>query len=226
MKLRHSLHRSRRGQSLVEFALVLPILFLITYGVIELSRLSTSWITLRHAADEAVRYAVTGSGFTSGSGVREAAIAETAKTAMRGTLVKDVASSEPCYFKVTIRSSSSTGNPNEANNAGGPNEYVRVTLQYNHPFLIGLIGHGYVPLTVSSLNINERFARPTNASVYMTTPQLPSTPVATFTPTPTPTNTPIPAPTNTSEISPTSTSTSLPTATYTRTPRPTRTKRP
>jgi hypothetical protein len=51
---------SRRGQTLVEFALTLPILLMLMFGVIEFARIFQAWITLQNAARAAARYAVTG----------------------------------------------------------------------------------------------------------------------------------------------------------------------
>ncbi|MCZ7539579.1 MAG: pilus assembly protein [Anaerolineae bacterium] len=52
--------RGRRGQTLVEFALTLPILLMLMFGVIEFARIFQAWITLQNAARAAARYAVTG----------------------------------------------------------------------------------------------------------------------------------------------------------------------
>jgi Flp pilus assembly protein TadG len=53
-------HRSRlRGQSgaaAVEFALVLPVLLLLLFGIIEFGRLMTTYSTVRSAGREAARY--------------------------------------------------------------------------------------------------------------------------------------------------------------------------
>ena len=49
-----------RGQSLVELALILPILLLLTLGVIEGARLAWVYITVQESAREATRYAVSG----------------------------------------------------------------------------------------------------------------------------------------------------------------------
>lgn len=54
------LPRSRRGQTMLEFALTLPILLLLMFGVIEFARIFQAWITLENAARSAARYAVTG----------------------------------------------------------------------------------------------------------------------------------------------------------------------
>ena len=52
--------RGRRGQTLVEFALTLPLLLLLLLGIIEFGRIFQAWVTLQNAARTAARYAVTG----------------------------------------------------------------------------------------------------------------------------------------------------------------------
>ncbi len=52
--------RRRRGQSLAEFALTLPILLLLMFGIIEFARIFQAWVTLQNAARTAARYAITG----------------------------------------------------------------------------------------------------------------------------------------------------------------------
>jgi hypothetical protein len=48
------------AQSMVEFALALPVLLLATFGVIEFGRLMQAWLALENGARFGVRYAVTG----------------------------------------------------------------------------------------------------------------------------------------------------------------------
>jgi hypothetical protein len=50
-----TLHRSEAGQSLVEFALVLPVLLLILLGIIQFGAVFNSLITLNAAAREGAR---------------------------------------------------------------------------------------------------------------------------------------------------------------------------
>lgn len=52
--------RSRRGQTIAEFALTLPLLLLLMFGIIEFGRIFQSWVTIQNAARQAARYAVTG----------------------------------------------------------------------------------------------------------------------------------------------------------------------
>ncbi|QSO48169.1 TadE/TadG family type IV pilus assembly protein [Alicyclobacillus mengziensis] len=49
-----------RGQSLVEFALVLPILLLLLLGIIDFGRVLSAYYVVDHAARDAVRYASVG----------------------------------------------------------------------------------------------------------------------------------------------------------------------
>jgi len=48
------------AQSMVEFAMALPVLLLATFGVVEFGRLLQAWLALENGARMAVRYAVTG----------------------------------------------------------------------------------------------------------------------------------------------------------------------
>ncbi|HEY8870492.1 MAG TPA: TadE/TadG family type IV pilus assembly protein [Candidatus Limnocylindrales bacterium] len=55
-----SSHRFRyrgAGQALVEFALILPILILVTVGVVDLARISTTWVSLINGVREGALYA-------------------------------------------------------------------------------------------------------------------------------------------------------------------------
>ncbi len=53
-------NRRRRGQTLAEFSLTLPILLILTFGTIEFGRVFQAWVTVQNAAREATRYATTG----------------------------------------------------------------------------------------------------------------------------------------------------------------------
>ncbi|MBZ0299416.1 MAG: pilus assembly protein [Anaerolineae bacterium] len=52
--------RRRKGQTLAEFAITLPILLILVFGVIEFGRVFQAWVTLQNAARTAARYASTG----------------------------------------------------------------------------------------------------------------------------------------------------------------------
>lgn len=55
----HDPRPAARGQSLVEFALLLPLLFTLFGAIVDMSRLYSSWITLEGATRDAAEYAAT-----------------------------------------------------------------------------------------------------------------------------------------------------------------------
>ena len=60
--MKKSTVRSRKspGQGLVEFALALPILLLLVFGLIEFARIFAAWLMVENSARTAARYASTG----------------------------------------------------------------------------------------------------------------------------------------------------------------------
>lgn len=50
---------SERGATLVEFAVVVPLLFLLIFGIVEMSRLIAEFTSIRTAAREGARFATT-----------------------------------------------------------------------------------------------------------------------------------------------------------------------
>ena len=53
-------HSSKNGQALIEFALVLPLLFLLIVNVVNYGGLIYAWIVVAHASRSAAQYTVTG----------------------------------------------------------------------------------------------------------------------------------------------------------------------
>ncbi len=72
--------RSSRGQSLVEFALTLPLLMLILIGTLDLGRITASYVILANAAREGARYGAAHPGDATG-------IAQRARAEASGTIV-------------------------------------------------------------------------------------------------------------------------------------------
>ena len=52
--------KSEKGQSLVEFALVLPLLILLLFGIIDFGRIFNAYLTIDHAGRDAARTASIG----------------------------------------------------------------------------------------------------------------------------------------------------------------------
>jgi len=101
------------GQELVEFALVLPLLLLIVFGVLDLGRLFHSSITMTNAAREGARYAMIHPDDV--VGIQEATLAEANNSGIDlSTSIIDVSCSLGC-------------------GSGLP---IRVSVQYNFTFLL------------------------------------------------------------------------------------------
>jgi TadE-like protein len=60
---RHGRHilRPERGQAVVEFALILPVLLLVLFGIVKMGIAATSWSNETHLANEAARFAAVNS---------------------------------------------------------------------------------------------------------------------------------------------------------------------
>ena len=64
---RRQLH-NQRGVAMVEFALVLPILLIVLFGIFDFGRAINYWIDATHLANETARYAAVGNKPTTCSG--------------------------------------------------------------------------------------------------------------------------------------------------------------
>ncbi len=141
---------ARRGQSLVEFALVAPLFFLLVFGITDFGRLFFTQETLQFALREAGRYAVTGRHMTVGTNTisRVDSIRSIAQQYAVGLL------SDPSAIQI---SSGTT-----TNFAGGPGQTVVVSLTTNLRLITPLIGNFFGPngeyvFTVSTAFKNEPF---------------------------------------------------------------------
>src|SRR5581483_8913865 len=75
--------KGERGQTLVEFSVVLLAFLMLVFGVIEFARLYESWVVVQHAAREGARYGVTGrADCAASSPSRETCIASPPQTSL------------------------------------------------------------------------------------------------------------------------------------------------
>ncbi len=173
---RRSLTCSTRGQGLVEFALILPLLLLLIFGILDFGRMLFIYANLFNAAREASRYALTDPG-------NQVAIQYEARS--RIVLVP------PEEVNITIWYDKG---PPTYRGITDPNhlvvgDRVIIDLRYNAEFITPLI-QPFAP----SLPIHV-VARRTIQRVHVIQTPTPAPP--TFTPTPTNTPTPGPSPTPT-----------------------------
>jgi len=225
----------QQAQTIVEFALMFPIILLILYGTMEFSRYMQAYLTVQHAAREGARYAVTGRSITGDPDDRPASIVAKARAAASGLRIAPRADT-PAY----------EANPNLPNDldvwlnpedAVDPDtrpkpftpEPITVTVTYNFeplfPIHIPTVG-GDITILPNLLTvvgqatmIVERIDRVTPEAEGTLPPSATAGPTSTSAPTPTTGPTFTPGPTSTSGP----TATSAPTATATNTPLPTAT---
>ena len=149
-----------KGQTLVEFALVLPIMLLLLFAIIEIARLLHAWVSIENGARFGVRYAVTGeyelvhcAGYPGGicdskaeeDGARIPSIKDNALSGSAGIL-RDLAAPDgaPGFLKITVcsnkknvvyfpsdSSASISADCQLTEDAGGPGNRVSVTLDFD-----------------------------------------------------------------------------------------------
>jgi Flp pilus assembly protein TadG len=134
----------------VEFAIVLPIFFLLVFGILDFGRLFYVEMTLQNAVRQAGRFAATGNHTTSNGNTlsRVASIVQVAQDAAP-TLNLSAAN---------IQISSLSGG---TGNAGGPDDTVTISisekLQLMTPLIARFFPGGIYSFTVSSTFRNEPF---------------------------------------------------------------------
>lgn len=144
---------SRRGQSVLEFALVAPFFFMLPFGVIDFGRLFFAYATVQHAMREAGRFAVTGGTMADPEYPRRAL--------SRVESIRQVALN--AAVGVDIRAVKVSSQGGGRNNAGGPGDLVKVSVRCVLPLATPLIGrlfnNGRFTFTSATTFRNEPFSR-------------------------------------------------------------------
>ena len=149
--------RGRRGQSLVEFAFVAPLFFLMIFGITDFGRLFFTKQTLQFALREAGRYAVTGQHLP---GVDP----NTGSAYTRVASIKKIASDKAAGLNVSnidVKAYNSNGQPDAVHPAGLPGETVVISLATDLTLITPFVGryfpNGKYTFTVSTTFRNEPF---------------------------------------------------------------------
>lgn len=128
-----------RAQSLVEFALVAPLFFLLVFGLIEGARLAWTYNTLTNATKEGSRYALV-HGARSGDPASSADVKDHMLDHSTG-----LSSGNLTVVRTWIDADDSGDNEND------PGDKVRIETSYRHTFVVGYIfGTDPIDLTASS----------------------------------------------------------------------------
>jgi Flp pilus assembly protein TadG len=149
----NALRRStdERGAVLVEFALVLPLLLILVFGMLEFGKAFNYWIDTTHLANEAARWAVVNN--NPGAGTLQEYIKSQANTIeLRDGGTASIPSGDEAEVCISF--------PSGTDNVGDP-VHVTVTATYHWiPFVGDRIGSANVTITGSATMRLE--ARPTN----------------------------------------------------------------
>jgi len=139
------------GQALIETAIGIVLLLLLTFSVIDAGMLFFAYLTLQNGVTEATRSAVTGQQANTASNPtrNEASIMRSMRNATPGLTIAD---SEFDFYDVT------DGTPG----TGGPDAVIRVTVTHPYPLispmLWPLVGKGgVINLAVSATMRNEHY---------------------------------------------------------------------
>jgi Flp pilus assembly protein TadG len=238
MRLKSSgLSKKGAGQGMVEFALILPLLLLMVYGVIEAGRLLFIYSAVFTSSREGARYG-SASGDVGGyiphyldcNGIMNA--------------VKRIASF------AGVQDSDIHIQYDHGPNTGAPfatscpsldpltlNDRIIVSVTAYYSPIVPLVNFSPIQITSHTARTILKdvdilgtppapYPTATNTPTNTATPTKTPTPTPTFTPSPTPTNTPTPTATSTGQPTATSTNTPTPTPTNTPTPTPTNTSTP
>lgn len=146
-----------RGQGIVEFAVIFPVLIVFVFMMIDGGILMGRYNQINHAAQEGGRIAATGADTQ--------AIVERVQAQANGVL-DDVPPDGRCFGQNQIcvervRGPDIDGQPRQA--AGEVGSYVKVTVRYRYDLLTPLNGFGLQDFDVSACAL-ARLERPTRAS--------------------------------------------------------------
>ena len=237
-----------RGQGIVEFTLVLPLILFILFFIIEMARLLHAYMAIENGARFGVRFAATGeynlsycSGFPGGlcdsRPEEDAARIPSIKDAARAgstSVLRDESRPQgiPGFFKVTVCSNKAgivyfpadvdaaiPADCQPVEDGGGPGDRVSVTVDFDHPLIAPILSSWWPSLHLTARR--EVIVEQFRVSRVVGLPATISVPTFTPTNSPTPTVTDTPTETPTPSDTPTPTDTETPTSTATTTSTPT-----
>lgn len=141
-----------KGANLVETAMVIPLLLLLTFAVIDFSSVLYAYLALENGVSQATRYAVTGQQMNDPNNAGQKLSREqSVRSAMRAA-TPTLSIGDGCFQFYNLTKGIS--------GAGGPSDVIRVTVNYDWTAftpLIRPIFNGQIRLTVQSTMKNESF---------------------------------------------------------------------
>lgn len=144
------MYRSSRspGQSMVEFALIAPLLFLLLFGIIELGLMLNIYIGLTNSAREAARAGAVYQYTVPASGVASAAVIDTQRDLQINAAILQTLN--PMISSSTLTVTVSYPTVALATNAYRARETVVVSLAHDHKLFFGILGPQKMTLSATS----------------------------------------------------------------------------
>ena len=140
--------KDSRGANIVEMALVLPLLFLLTFSIVEFGSLLYAYLALENGVAQAARFGVTGN--VSGPLSREDSIRAAMRAATPTLTIDD---GDFAFSHLT------PGTPDWLAGTGNPGDVSRVKVTHNWklmtPFISEFFASNMVTLQVESAMLNE-----------------------------------------------------------------------
>ena len=140
--------KSARGNNIVEMALVLPLLFLVTFSIVDFGSLFYVYLALENGVSQAARFGVTGN--LNPGKTREESIREAMRNATPTLTIDDAAFTFSHLVTGTVNWLPGTGDPSDVSK-------VRVTYTWAlmTPFIRDFFPQGKINIAVESAMLNE-----------------------------------------------------------------------
>lgn len=215
--------RGRRGQSLAELALLLPVLSLLVVGTVDLARVYYTKIALANAARTAANFAINYNlAYDLSASTASDKILDVAREAAEPYVTVDSVQFTGNWtpgglYRVTVTSNWAPITPLVSQFWGGGTLAIQHSIDLRHNCTAD-IACSYPTAVPTITPVPTATPTPTNTSTPTITPTPTATSTSTATSTPTNTSTPTPTSTPTSTATSTSTPTATPTPTSTATP--------
>jgi hypothetical protein len=153
---------------MAEFALALPVILALLFGLIEFAFMLQAWLTVQNSAQAGTRYAVTGLGYADPTvdpwdQARLQLIKDEVRGAAGSLRINAGASPvQPGYFEVKVYASDVSTTTPGVEFPGGPEARVAVDVTFNHELLTPIVRPivPWIRLRAHSEMINERYRHP------------------------------------------------------------------
>jgi Flp pilus assembly protein TadG len=140
--------KESKGNNVVEMALVLPLLFLLTFSIVDFASMFYVYLALENGVSQASRFAVTGN--VTGEMSREESIRDAMRKATPTLTIDDGAFTFSHLVPGTVNWQPGTGNPTDISKVK-----VTYTWALMTPFIREFFPGGQINIAVESAMLNE-----------------------------------------------------------------------